>query len=88
MSIKTFLTTLPLDKITHFLIGAVILAALAPWGAAQALLIVFLLANAKEVLDSFVHGTFDFKDMVITVIGGAVMAAWLEFGVGIVNGLI
>lgn len=79
MDLRKFLTTLPLDKITHFLIGAVILAALAPWGVAQSLLIVFLLANAKEVLDSFVHGTFDFKDMLITVIGGAVMAAWLEF---------
>lgn len=88
MDLRKFLTTLPLDKITHFLIGAVILAALAPWGVAQALLIVFLLANAKEVLDSFVHGTFDFKDMVITVIGGAVMAAWLEFGVGIAKSLI
>lgn len=81
MDLRKFLTTLPLDKIVHFLIGAVILAVLAPWGVATALLIVFLLANAKEVLDSFVHGTFDFKDMIITVAGGAAMAAWLEFGV-------
>lgn len=81
MDLRKFLTTLPLDKIVHLLIGAVILAMLAPWGVTQALLITFLIANAKEALDSFVHGTFDFKDMIITVVGGAAMAAWLEFGV-------
>ena len=79
MDLRKFLTTLPLDKIVHFLIGAVILAMLAPWGVAPALLIVFLLANAKEALDSFVHGTFDFKDMIITFVGGLFMSAWLEF---------
>lgn len=82
MSIKTFLTTLPLDKITHFLGGAVIVALAAPFSPVIALVSLVLIALLKEIIDEVVYGGFDGRDLVATLFGGALMALWVVFVVG------
>jgi hypothetical protein len=66
----------PIDKITHFLAGSTIAAALLPWGVIPALLAVIVAAVGKELWDAQGHGTPDIMDAVATIIGGAAMAGW------------
>ena len=67
-------------KITHTLAGAVIAAALLPWGVIPALLAVLAVlvaAVGKELWDAQGHGTPDRIDALVTVAGGVLMASWL-----------
>lgn len=63
------------DKITHTLAGAAIAAALLPWGVIPALLAVVVSAVGKEVWDAQGHGTPDRIDALVTILGGAAIAA-------------
>lgn len=76
MSIKTFLTTLPLDKVAHFLGGAVIVALAMPFGPVIAGTALVIAALLKEIIDEVNYGGFDVKDFVVTVLGGALMMLW------------
>lgn len=67
---KTFINTLPLDKIVHFLIGALIAATLIPFGFKLAIAAVFISAFGKEFLDFALGKEFDYMDFIWTVIGG------------------
>ena len=76
MSLKTFLTTLPLDKVAHFLGGAVIVALAMPFGPVIAGAALVVAALLKEIIDEVNYGGFDVKDFVVTVLGGALMMLW------------
>lgn len=65
------------DKITHTLAGAVIAAALLPWGVIPALAAVLVAAVGKELWDAQGHGTPDHIDALVTVAGGVLMLGWL-----------
>lgn len=67
------------DKITHTLAGAVIAAALLPWGVIPALMAVVVAAVGKELWDAQGNGTPDHIDAVATVIGGVLMLGWLSY---------
>lgn len=67
-----------LDKVAHTLAGAVIAAALIPWGVIPALLAVIAAAVGKELWDEQGHGTPDRIDALVTVIGGVLMLGWLH----------
>lgn len=77
MDIKQIINNLPLDKIAHFGVGAVISAALLPFGWNIAVVWLLLAATAKEVLDSMMGKEFDKLDWLVTVSGGAAMLGWL-----------
>lgn len=79
MDLRKFLTTLPIDKVAHFLGGAVIVALAAPFGPTISLVSLTLIALLKEVIDEVVYGGFDGKDFVATMMGGALMAMWIFF---------
>lgn len=68
-----------LDKITHTMTGAAIAAAMLPWGVIPALLAILVAAVGKELWDARGHGTPDFIDALVTVIGGALMLGWLLY---------
>ena len=76
MSFKTFVNTLPLDKISHFLVGAVAAAMLLPLSTQLAILAVVSTAAAKEVLDKLMGKHFDWADLAVTVLGGVLMILW------------
>lgn len=76
MSFKTFINTLPLDKISHFLVGAVAAAMLLPISTQLAILAVVSAAAAKEVLDKLMGKPFDWADLAVTVLGGVLMILW------------
>ena len=76
MSFKTFINTLPLDKISHFLVGAVVAAMLLPISTQLAILAVVSAAVAKEVLDRLMGKPFDWVDLVDTILGGVLMILW------------
>ena len=76
MSFKTFVNTLPLDKISHFLVGAVAAAMLLPISTQLAILAVVSAAAAKEVLDKLMGKPFDWADLAVTVLGGVLMILW------------
>lgn len=67
---KTFLNTLPLDKIVHFLVGALIAAIVLPFGVHYAMLAVLISAFGKELLDFALGKEFDYMDFIWTVVGG------------------
>lgn len=67
---KTFLNTLPLDKIVHFLVGALIAAIVLPFGAHYAILAVLISAFGKEILDFALGKEFDYMDFIWTAVGG------------------
>ena len=64
------MNTLPLDKIVHFLIGALIAAVLVPFGWTYAVAFTILAALAKEFLDNAMGKAFDYKDFIWTAVGG------------------
>lgn len=68
-----------LDKIAHFLAGAVISAALFPWGYVPATVATVFVAIAKEVLDRYTNGTPDKMDAIATIIGGITVLAWYAY---------
>ena len=70
---------MPTDKILHFCGGALIAAALWPFGGFWALGVVTLIAIGKEVRDAHGFGTPEVADAVVTVVGGAAMYVWLHF---------
>lgn len=76
MSFKTFINILPLDKISHFLVGAVIAALLSPFSTPLAFWVVICLATAKEALDKLMGKPFDRMDLAVTVLGGVLMILW------------
>lgn len=67
---KTFLNTLPLDKIVHFLVGALIAAIVLPFGMNYAIAAVFISAFGKELLDFALGKEFDYMDFIWTAVGG------------------
>lgn len=52
MRFKQFMNTLPLDKISHFLVGAVIAAMVQPFGWIYALSAFAFAVTGKEFLDA------------------------------------
>lgn len=78
MGIKQIINNLPLDKIAHFGVGAVITAALLPFGWNIAVVWLLLAATGKEVIDSMMGKAFDKFDWLITVAGGGAMLGWLH----------
>lgn len=77
MDIKHIINNLPLDKIAHFGMGAVIAAALLPFGWNIAVVWLLLAATGKEVIDSMMGKELDKLDWLVTVAGGAAMLGWL-----------
>lgn len=77
MDLKRIINNLPLDKIAHFGVGAIIAAALLPFGWNVAVVWVLLAATGKEVIDSMMGKEFDKFDWLITVAGGVLMLGWL-----------
>lgn len=69
---------MPTDKVLHFCAGALIAAALWPFGGFWALGVVIVIAIGKEVRDAQGFGTPEVADAVVTVVGGAAMYAWLH----------
>lgn len=62
-----------LDKILHFVVGALITALVAlffPVAAPAAFLAAIVAGFAKEIFDRFTDGNFDFVDFGATVLGG------------------
>lgn len=66
---------IPVDKQLHFLGGWALSASLLPAGAVPALVVVTLVAAAKEWWDSTGRGTPEWADFLATALGGV-------FGVG------
>lgn len=85
MRFKQFMNTLPLDKISHFLAGAVIAAMVQPFGWLYALSAFAFAATGKEFLDAAMQKPFDKVDLVVTVIGGLLMLSWLEWMVPVLQ---
>lgn len=79
MSIKTFLTSIQLDKVAHFLGGAVIVAMAAPFGPVVAGAALVAIALLKEVIDEIAYGGFDGRDLAATLLGGGFMMLWIWF---------
>lgn len=73
---------LSLDKILHFVVGALITALVAlfvPEGAPIAFLVAIVAGFAKEIFDRFTDGQFDFLDLLATWLGGLIvqMLIWI-----------
>lgn len=66
-----------MDKLLHFLVGAVIAAAILPLDIVAAAVAVVVAAVGKEVWDSTGRGHVEALDAVATVAGGLVMGGWL-----------
>lgn len=73
-----------LDKILHFVVGALITALVAlfvPEGAPIAFLAAIVAVFAKEIFDRFTDGKFDFLDLFATWLGGLIVQVliWMSF---------
>ena len=67
-----------IDKILHFVVGALITALVAlfvPEGAPIAFLVAIVAGFAKEIFDRFTDGNFDFLDLFATWAGGLIVQA-------------
>lgn len=65
-----------LDKILHFVVGALataLVALFAPVVAHIAFLSAIVLGFAKEIFDRFTDGNFDFIDLFATWLGGLIV---------------
>lgn len=65
-----------LDKILHFVVGALITALVAlffPVAAPAAFLVAISAGFAKEIFDRFTDGRFDFVDLFATWAGGLIV---------------
>lgn len=70
------LGTIPSDKMLHFIAGLMIVAVTAivfPCAANYAVVSAVIAGVAKEAIDEFDYGGWDWWDIVATVIGGFVM---------------
>lgn len=73
-----------LDKILHFVVGALITALVAlffPVAAPAAFLASIVTGFAKEIFDRFTDGNFDFLDLFATWTGGLIVQVliWISF---------
>jgi hypothetical protein len=71
-----------LDKILHFVVGALITALVAlfvPVAAPAAFLVAVVAGFTKEIFDRFTDGKFDFLDLFATWAGGLIvqMLIWI-----------
>ena len=69
-----------IDKILHFVVGALITALVAlfvPEGAPIAFLVAIVAGFAKEIFDRFTDGNFDFLDLFATWAGGLIVQIFI-----------
>lgn len=74
------LGSIPSDKMLHFVAGMLITAIVAvviPRFASLAVTVAVIAGFAKEVRDEIAYGGFDWKDLLATVLGGAVMQVFI-----------
>lgn len=76
----SILNKLPVDKVGHFLGGAMLFAMGHPFGWQYALGFCAFVGAFKEIVHDWLmdYGTPDFKDFLVTVIGGFFMLIWLQ----------
>lgn len=58
---------MPQDKANHMAYGLALYVVIGLWSTLIGLLVVCIVAVAKEIYDSYGHGTTDWKDIVATV---------------------
>lgn len=71
------------DKALHFLVGAALVALAWPLGWYVSLVLCVVAALGKEAYDIFhpATNTADGLDALITVVGGLLSGAWMQWGV-------
>lgn len=73
---RTLASTMPTDKLLHFLAGIAIAALVYPFGILWAFLAVSIVAIGKEIRDAQGFGTPEIADALATIAGGAVLLGW------------
>lgn len=68
-----FVASIPHDKLLHFIAGVLITAVVAVVFPRFAVLGAIVAGLAKEVYDEITYGGWDWKDLLATIMGGAVM---------------
>lgn len=74
---------IPSDKALHFIAGLLVVAIAAtifPCVADWAIVFALIAGVSKEIRDEIVYGSFDWKDLIVTIAGGAVMQILIWFG--------
>lgn len=69
---------IPIDKQLHFFSGMALAGLASPFGLLTAIVIVLVIAVAKELRDSLGYGTPDAWDAGATICGGMLLLGWLE----------
>lgn len=76
-----FLSEIPKDKLLHFFYGSLVAFVVAMFfGAWWAMLSALVVGVFKEVVDYFDHGDVESRDLLFTVLGGAVVCLPLVLG--------
>jgi hypothetical protein len=78
-----WICNIPSDKALHFIAGLLVVALAAttlPSVANWAIVFALVAGVGKEIRDQIVYGGFDWKDLVATIAGGAVMQMFIWFG--------
>ena len=69
---------LPKDKLQHLAVGAIIGVSSIWIGVTYAMILAAAAGIGKEIYDRFDHGKPDFRDVIATIAGGAIMIMILE----------
>ena len=72
--------SIPSDKALHFIAGLLVVALAAttlPSVANWAIVFAIIAGIGKEIRDQIVYSGFDWKDLVVTIVGGAVMQIFI-----------
>lgn len=78
--IINILGTIPSDKMLHFIAGLIVVAVTAivfPCAANYAIVSAVIAGVAKEVIDEFDYGGWDWWDLVATIAGGFLMQLFI-----------
>lgn len=78
------LHNIPSDKALHFIAGLLVVAIAAtifPCVADWAIVFALIAGVSKEIRDEIVYGSFDWKDLVVTIAGGLVMQVFIWLNV-------
>ena len=61
------------DKLIHFIVGAIMCAVVGVFNASYGIAISVVAGILKEVYDYYDYGNYDYKDMLVTWLGGFVV---------------
>lgn len=65
--------TLPVDKANHAMHGLIVYSFIAIYSPFIAILVVLVLGIGKEVLDKYIGGTVDIRDIVATALAPVIL---------------